>query len=137
MKKPVGAERGDNLELRPGAITTKKQEYQELPSLMRLNPPSLKLKGVVVRSLSAAVIAEVEPALPLLPPILPVLEAQSLVNLGAQSTRDNSISQILKLHVQGYGHCRRGSKRQRSTTESKEAPCPLSFSLPNTEDEEV
>ncbi|OAG15780.1 hypothetical protein CC77DRAFT_1053914 [Alternaria alternata] len=32
IKKPVGAERGDNLELRPGAITTKKQEYQELLS---------------------------------------------------------------------------------------------------------
>ena len=55
-------------------------------------PPSLKQKGVVVRSLGAAVIAKVEPALQVLPAIPPVLEAQSLVNLGAQSTRDISVS---------------------------------------------
>lgn len=45
-----------------------------------------------MRSLGAAVIAKVEPALQVLPAILPVLEAQSLVNLGAQSTRDISVS---------------------------------------------
>ena len=99
-------------------------------------PPSLKLKAIVVRPLSAAVVAEIELALQLLPSILPVLEAQSLVNLGTQSNRDTSIIQTLKLHVQGHGRRHCGSKWQRSTTGNNEAPCLLSVRLPSTEGED-